>query len=77
LIVKQTLPVFPLKFTLFSSISNSGKDEHLTPMPWELRYQAVEQALREIEPDYEPGEPNYELPDIEHHPETGRYCQPS
>ena len=57
--------------------SAAGKDKHLTPMPWELRYQAVEQALREIEPDYEPGEPNYELPDIEHHPETGRYCQPS
>ncbi len=61
-----------------SAIENAElKEEHLAPSSWESRYQAVEQALREIEPDYEPGEPNYELPDIEHHPETGRYCQPS
>lgn len=47
-----------------SAIENAElKEEHLAPSSWESRYQAVENALREIEPDYKPDEPNYELPE--------------
>lgn len=47
-----------------SAIENAELKEELpASSSWELRYLAVEDALREIEPDYKPDESDYELPD--------------